>query len=167
LTGLLATILRYSRVLQRSNTLRIKDDIVHWFSMGIRDASVLERAPKTQEIKLRWKDYADLKRKFKWIEESRGGCKFNVTSVNDQPENEHYINFEFFVSATRHELDSIPIMPTYHIGLSTYPVGTDLRRNIVTRLHPVELKGYSGSMWVRVTKILGKLDQHAVLIFRA
>lgn len=150
----------------RANTTRIRDDIVHWFSMGIRDTSVLELAPKTQEIKLRWKDYADLNRKFKWIDESRGGCKFNVTSVGGQPDSDYYINFEFFVSATHHEKDAILTTGVYHVGLSSYPVGIDPRHDIMTRSHYVELKDYEGSMWVRVTKILGKLKEHAVWIYR-
>ena len=126
----------------------------------------MERAPQTQEIKIKGKNYIDVKRKSKFIDESRGGCRFHVTSVNDNPGDDYYINFEFFISATRHRKDAPSTAGIYHIGLSGYDTGTDSRKNILTRLHQVRLQGFNGSLWIRVSKIVGKLEEHAVFLSR-
>jgi hypothetical protein len=147
----------------RKNTHPVKDDIFLWFSMGIRNNKVLEKAPKTQEIKLKWNDYAELKRKFRFIDESRGNANFNVTCVNDQPEENYYINFEFFVSPSFHPKDAPTDIGIYHVGLS-YSTKPDTRPKIMTRLHSIDLGGFSGSLWIRVSKIIGKLKEDAIFL---
>lgn len=147
----------------KENTLPVKDDIFLWFSMGLRNTSVLEKAPKTQEIKLKGKDYAELKWKVRFIDESRGNSTFHVTCVNGQPEEDYYINFELFVSPTSHPQDAPADIGIYHVGLA-YNMKPDTRSEIMTRLHNIDLKGFSGSLWIRVSKIIGKLQQDAVFL---
>src|SRR6266487_6314261 len=147
----------------RKNTHRVKDDIFLWFTMGVRNTSVLEKAPKTQEIKLKWINYAELKRKFRFIDESRGNSNFNVTCVNEQPQDDYYINFEFFVSASSHPKDAPSDVGIYHVGLS-YNTESDLRPKIMTRLHSIDLRGFNGSLWIRVSKIIGKLREDAIFL---
>ena len=123
----------------RKNTYRVKDDIFLWFTMGIRNTSVLEKAPKTQEINLKWNNYAELKRKVRFIDESRGNSTFHVTCVNDQPEDDYYINFEF-LSASSHTKDAPIDVGIYDVGLS-YNTEHDPRPKVMTRLHNIDLQG--------------------------
>ena len=119
---------------------------------------------KTQEIRLKGYDQTDLKRRFKLIEDARGNCIFNVVKVKQDPESDFYINIEIFVSNTESR-NYLPPDMVYSVGLSLYD--TDLkedRKNIPTRLHYVILKGFTGSLWVRVTKLKGRLNNHIVFV---
>lgn len=78
-------------------------------------------------------------------DESGGNSNFYVTCVNDQPEDDYYINFEFFISASSHPRDAPSTVGIYHVGLS-YDTETDPRDQIMIRLHSVDLKGFSGSL---------------------
>jgi hypothetical protein len=134
-----------------------------WFAMSIQNASRLEPAPMSQEIRLKWHNLADLKRKESFISQARGDCVFNVTRVDDHPHEQFFINFEFFVSLNQSK-DYLPPSRVTHTGLIPLTTFNDKRKQIATRAHQILLKGFSGSLWVQVTKIIGYHNDHAVFI---
>jgi hypothetical protein len=150
---------RYSKF----NTKLIQDDIFYWFSMSIQDAWKLEPSPKTQEIKIRWHNYADLKRRYSIIMNSRGDSVFNVTRADYHPQEHFFINFEFFVSL-RQSRNYVPQSGIYHTGLVPATKMRDQRKEARSRFHHILLKGFEGSLWVRVTKIIGSQDYDAVFM---
>ena len=124
---------------------------------------VLQLAPKTQEIKVYWSNYSDLKRRCSIIENSRGNCEFVVTRIDDELDKPFYINFEFFVrtiQSKQYEPTQIPLHPVDQSSYNTLPVCTRLTIN--TRIHYIVLRGFSGAIWIRVSKVIGTLHDHAV-----
>ncbi|MGI0044334.1 MAG: hypothetical protein ACRD47_11545 [Nitrososphaeraceae archaeon] len=75
-----------------------KDDIYLWLVMSVRDPSKLEVAPMTQEIRLKWHNLSDLKRRYSLIEKSRTENIFNITRVEKAVAEPFFINFEVFIS---------------------------------------------------------------------
>jgi hypothetical protein len=147
-------------------TVSVKDNMFLWFVMGIKNSNMLQLAPKTQEIKIRWDNYSDLKRRASIIENSRGDCLFNVTRIDDELPDPYYINFEFFVSNIQSK-EYEPPLETYTLNLSSYDANQkDVRSQVHTRSHYVILRGFNGSAWVRVSKITGRLNNHAVFMYR-
>jgi hypothetical protein len=150
----------------KMNTIRVKEDMFLWLCFGIKSANMLETAPKTQEIRLKAHNSIDLKRRVKLIEDSRGSI-FNVVKVKQEPESDFYINFEIFVS-TKQSRDDLPPNVIYNVGMShCNTVDKEDRKDIPTRLHYVLLKGFSGSLWVRVSKLKGTLHNHLVFVSKS
>jgi hypothetical protein len=148
------------------NTTRVDDNMFLWLVMGIQNASALQLAPKTQEIRVHWHNYSDLTRRCSVIEKSRGDCEFVVTRVDDQPDQPFYLNFEIFVSNIQSK-EYEPPLKVHHIGLSSYnTIMKDPRSHVLTRAHYIILKGFNGAIWIRVSKVIGSLDNHAVFLFR-
>jgi len=146
------------------NTLRVKDDMFLWLCFGIKSPQMLEIAPRIQEIRLKGYNSNDLKRRFKLIEDARGNCIFNVVKVKQDPDSDFYINTEIFVS-NKQSRDYLPPDSVYSVGLTSYDTGTkEDRKEIPIRLHYVILKGFSGSIWIRVSKLKGKLNNHIVFV---
>lgn len=150
---------RYSRM----NTHGVKEDMFFWFAMSIRDVSVLELAPRTQEIRLKGHTWNELKRKYSFIDKSRGDCIFNAVFVDDKPQERYFINFEFYVSL-RKSREYTPPENVYHTGLVPVTQFKEQRKKVMTRVHPVLLKGFSGMLWVRVSKIVGTHDDDSVFV---
>jgi hypothetical protein len=150
---------RYSRL----NTQRIKDDMFFWFAISFKDTSTLEPAPRTQEIRLRGHNLSDLKRRYSIIEKSRGDCIFNGIFVDDRPQEQYFINFEFFVSL-RQSREYTPPQNVRHTGLAPITKFEDQRKMVMARVHPVLLKGFSGMLWVQASKIIGTHDSDSVFI---
>jgi hypothetical protein len=151
----------------KMNTIRVKDDMFLWMCFGIKTAEMLEKAPKTQEIRLKGFNQVDIRRRSKLIEDARGECIFNVVKVKENPETEFYINIEIFVSSIQSR-NYLPPENVYSVGLSLYDtVLKEDRKYIPTRLHYSLLKGYSGALWIRVTKLKGKLNNHIVYVFKS
>lgn len=147
---------------QRMNSLRVKEDMFLWFVMGVQDASKLEEAPRTQEIRLPWPHFNELQRRHKLLMDARGDSEFVITRVDDEPpEAPYFLNFEFFVS-TRKERDYEPPLLVYNAGVLSEL--KDKRTQILTRAHHIKLTNFSGSIWIRVSKITGTLKSHAVFI---
>ena len=137
----------------RMSTMRVKDDMFLWLFFGVKSAEMLEAAPNTQEIRLKGYNQADLERRYKLIEDARGNCIFNVVKVKQQPDSDFYVNIEIFVS-NKQSRDYLPPDFIYHVGLSSYATWTkEDRKEIPIRLHHVILKGFSGSIWIRVSKL--------------
>jgi hypothetical protein len=139
------------------NTKWLQDDMFYWFSMSIQDAWKLEPAPMTQEIRLKWHNFSDLKRRYSIIMNSRGDSIFNITRVDDHPQEQFIINFEFFVSR-RQSREYIPQSGIYHTGLVPTVKMKDQRKEIMSRFHHILLKKFRGSLWIRVSKITGSQD---------
>jgi hypothetical protein len=134
-----------------------------WFVMSIQDAAKLEPAPMTQEIRLRWNNLADLRRRYSIINSARGDCIFNVTFVDDKPKEQYFINFEFFVSLNKLR-EYTPPLEIYHTGLVPTTQMKDQRSKVMSRAHMVILKEFTGCIWVRVSKILGSHTYHAIFM---
>jgi hypothetical protein len=145
----------------KMNTKWVGKDMFLWFVMGLQSAVRLEAAPRTQELRLRWHNPADLNRRYKIIMNARGGI-FPVTKAVEELDPPFFINFEFFVSLSRSPRVEPPLS-IFHAGvLDTEPLET--RKTAVTRSHFVVLQGFSGLIWVRVSKIKGTLKDHVVFM---
>lgn len=146
---------------KRMNTKFVSKDMILWFVMGVQSADKLEAAPTTQTLRLRWHNPADLNRRYKIIEDARGGV-FPVTEAPGDLEAPYFLNFEFFVSRTpspRAELRS----RLFHAGvLEDEPMET--RENAPSRANFIKSQGFSGIIWIRASKIKGALESHAVVL---
>jgi hypothetical protein len=150
----------------KMNTIRVKENMFLWLCFGIKSADMLETAPKTQEIRLKARNPADLKRRQKFIDDARGGI-FNVVKVKEEPDSDFYINFEVYVS-TKQSKEELPPEVGYHVAMSNYDTLTkEDREQIPVRLHYVLLKGFSGCLWVRVSKLKGTLHNHMVFLSKS
>jgi hypothetical protein len=135
--------------------------MILWFVMGVQSADKLELAPRTQTLRLRWHNPADLNRRYKLIMDARGGV-FPVTEAPEELEPSSFINFEFFVSlnhSPRAELRS----RLFHAGVLD-PDQVETRKNAPTRSHFIIVQGFSGLIWIRVSKIKGALKYHTVVL---
>ena len=94
---------------------------------------------------------------------SRGDSIFNVTRADNHPQEPFFINFEFFVSL-RQSREYIPESGIYHTGLVPATKVKDQKKEVMSRFHHILLKGFSGSLWVRVSKIIGSQDYDAVFM---
>lgn len=146
---------------QKMNTKFVSKDMILWFVMGVQSANKLEAAPRTQTLRLRWHNTADLNRRYKIIENARGGV-FPVTEAPGDLEAPYFMNFEFFVSlnpSPRAELRS----RLFHAGvLEDQPIET--RKNAPTRAIFIKPQGFPGLVWVRASKIKGELESYAVVL---
>jgi hypothetical protein len=94
---------------------------------------------------------------------SRGDSIFKVTRVDDHPKELFFINFEFFVSL-RQSREYIPQSGIYHTRLVSAVKMKDQRKEVMSRFHHISLKKFRGSLWIRVSKIIGSQDYDAVYI---
>jgi len=147
----------------KMNTVRVKDDMFLWLGFGIKNANMLEKAPSTQEIRLKGFHQNDINRRHKLIQDARGGL-FNIVKSMNDPGTDFYINVEIFVS-TIQSRDYLPPDKVYSVGMSSYDTGIkEDREHVPIRLHYVLLKGFSGSLWIRITRLKGRLGNHLVYI---
>jgi hypothetical protein len=146
---------------EKMNTKFVDKDLILWFVMGVQSADKLEAAPRTQTLLLRWHNAADLNRRYNIIMDARGGV-FPVTEAVEDIEPPFFINFEFFVSRNRSPRAELRSR-LFHAGvLDTDHVET--RKNALTRSHFIMVQGFSGLIWIRVSKIKGALKNHVVVL---
>ena len=92
----------------RMSTIRVKEDMILWLIFGLKNALMLEVAPNTQEIRLKGYNQDDLTRRYRFIEDARGNCIFNVVKVKQEPDSDFYVNVEIFVSSKQCAITYLP-----------------------------------------------------------
>lgn len=147
---------------QKMNTKFLGKDMILWFVMGVQSADKLEEAPTTQTLRLRWQNPADLNRRYKIIEEARGGI-FRAIEAAEQTEPPFYINFEFFVSLN----PSPKAEPPSRLFAIKGPDSESDETKIIdvpTRANTIKPQGFSGLIWIRTSKIKTMLgDDHVIV----
>jgi hypothetical protein len=147
---------------ERMNTKFVGKDMILWFVMGVQSADKLEEAPRTQTLRLRWQNPADLNRRYKIIENARGGV-FRVIEAAEQVEPPFFINFEFFVS-----LNPSPKAepPSRLFAIKGQDFESDETRiiDVSTRATIIKPQGFSGLIWIRTSKIKATLGDHHIII---
>lgn len=81
---------------------------------------------------------------------------FNITTLHDEQNEEFFWQFEYFVNTSQNK-DNYPQIPVTKIGGSGVTI-RDPREQAPTRTHHIILNGFKGSIFIRVSKILGTLE---------
>jgi len=79
-------------------TKKINDSLTLWFVMAVQSLDKLEKMPKTQQYKLVYPNYDELLRRYSEFIEARKEVNFPIMGVKGEPENDWYLNLEFFIS---------------------------------------------------------------------
>jgi len=130
--------------------------------MAIPDVDKLEPMPKKQEYQLHGPDPQVLEKRTEVILESREGGIFQITEINDNPPPPSFINFEFFISDKKKEMDLppglfVPLPPS-----STLNDQIDQNNLKKSRSHDLPLDKVSIS--IRVSKIRGSINYDCVVV---
>jgi len=131
-----------------------------WFVLRVRDISNLELMPKKQKIQL-YGDINRLKKIESFIQESRNDAIYQSTKLDDDSIlTDFFWQFEFFVSLSKNRDD----FPTNSITARKMSGTTinDTRTQAHARTHQILLKGFDGSIFIRVSKILGTMSTPSV-----
>jgi hypothetical protein len=144
----------------RMNTYRVKEDMFFGSQWASGTYPFLNLHP---EIRIKGRTPNELKRKYSFIDKSRGDCIFNAVFVDDKPQERYVINFEFYVSLRKSREYTQP-ENICHTGLVPVTQFKEQRKKVMARVHPVLLKGFSGMLRVRVSKIVGTHDDDSVFI---
>ena len=147
---------------EKMNTKFVGKDMILWFVMGVQSADKLEVAPRTQTLRLRWHNPAELNRRYKIIEDARGG-RFPVIEAAEQIEPPFFINFEFLVSLN----PSPRAEPPSRLFAAEGSYSESIERKIIdipTRASFIQPQGFSGLVWIRTSKIKTMLKDHHVII---
>jgi hypothetical protein len=142
------------------NTLRIKDDLYFWLLIGVKNEQCFELAPSTQLYRLRGKNQNDLNRRHTLIYESRKNAVFNIVSIDDKNLGQYYLNIEIFLSYGIGEFPEIKIFPA-GVAMRGWK---DSRKDIMTRLHKIDIPEFEGTIWIRLSKIAGTILGDAIYV---
>ncbi len=147
---------------EKMNTKFVGKDMILWFVMGVQSADKLEAAPRTQTLRLRWYKQADLNRRYKIIQDARGGI-FPVLESVEQLESPFFINFEFFVNLN----PSPKAEPPTRLFAAEVPDSESGETKIIdvpTLASIIKPQGFSGLIWIRTSKIKTTLKEHHVVV---
>jgi hypothetical protein len=147
--------------LKNKNTKKVSENLFLWFVMAVRTVDKLEKMPKKQEIRMYWPHFSELNRRVKEIIKSREGSIFHITKLDEHVEEEHYLNFEFFLHKSS-QLNKGPIHPT--VFTAKHVSDTNIEFIHHTREHPIILHNFKGLLSVRVSKVRGHLNDEGVFI---
>lgn len=143
------------------NTKRVSDTLFLWFVLGVKSIDKLEKTPKKQKIVLQSPNFLDLKRRHKEMINSRKNSIFHITELDYDINKNYYLNYEFFVS--KEKLIDYPTIETIYTAkhLSS---NKELPHVEKSRAHILSINDFSGSVYVRITKNPGILEEDAVII---
>ncbi|MGH2612615.1 MAG: hypothetical protein ACRDFB_06145 [Rhabdochlamydiaceae bacterium] len=142
------------------NTKRITSSLFRWFVMGIQSIDRLESMPEKQGIIVN-SHSGDISRRVSIILDSMKKSIFQVTEVRDKVESPYFIIFEFFISTN--QLPDFPDVKVFDLRGTSATI-EDKRSEVLTRNHRIFLRGFSGTIWVRVSKIRGSIPSHAIFV---
>lgn len=130
-----------------------------WFILKIQSSDKLERCPKEFRITL-YDTIDEIKRRAPVINDSRKNGIFQTMFVTDNDAQKFFWYLEFFVNLTQNR-DNYPrgttiIMPNSDTSIE------DSRNEAPRRIHQIFLDGFSGSIFVRVSKIKGSIKHHMI-----
>jgi len=141
-------------------TKKIDENNRAWFVLRVRDITDLELMPKKQKIQL-YGDVNRLKKIESFIQDSRNDAVYQSTKLEDDSIlTDFFWQFEVFVSLSKNK-DEHPITP---VTIRKMPGTTinDTRTQATARTHQVILKEFNGSIFIRVSKILGTITTPSV-----
>lgn len=146
--------------LKKRNTKRFGDTLFLWFVVAVKSLDKLEIAPKSQSITIQGPHQNELKRRLKELLKARDGSVFYISKLEHYPEEQWYLNIEFFINGkpANKDLGQVPLSTARH--LSDVVNGTTNRG----RETPVALNQFPGLVWVRVTKMPGTLQEDILFI---
>jgi hypothetical protein len=136
-------------------TKKVNNNSFFWFLMAVRDPTMLEVMPKTQEYMLKGPP-ADMKRRFENLTKSVEAKHFQVTCVKS-PSLPSFLNFEIYTSSGG-ELN-----PPRDVFVIPSPISASSRniQQIHSRVHDFSLD-QSSSISIRVYKIIGSLKYDGI-----
>jgi hypothetical protein len=146
----------------KMNTKKIDDSLFLWFVMGIKTPDVLEQTPNVQEIKIKGFTMNDMNRRLKTILKSRSGSVFPITKVDAPITTPYYINFEVFIRLKQGRQFDPPTKRYDVLHLTRERI--ENRIAIKSRLTPMYIGGFNGTIWIRTTKLMGELSDDCLFI---
>jgi len=147
-------------------TKKINNSLTLWFVMAVKSLDKLEEMPKTQEYKLVYPNYDELLRRYSEFIEARKQVNFPIMEVKGEPENDWYLNLEFFIDKkiSGDYRQDYPKTPTvYHANSFSSNKGNPIPKFYTRDIH-VNLPGFEGRLWVRVSRMPGRLEKEGYFI---
>lgn len=92
--------------------------------------------------------------------ESRKNAVFNIVLVDDKSLDQYYLNIEIFLSHGIREFRELKIFPA---GVAMQGWKDD-RKEIMTRLHKIDIHEFEGTIWMRLSKIAGTIPADAIYV---
>ena len=146
---------------EKMNTRKLDESSFLWFVMGVKSTDKLEFMPRSQEIRISGFTMNDLTRRFKDFMYSRSGSIFPISKIKGEVEEPYYINFEFFVNL-KQTRDYIPPDEVFHLSnLTEETLVNELPIN--SRSVRVLIGSFSGAIWIRASKLRGKLTEDMII----
>lgn len=136
-------------------TQKVDDSSFLWLVVRVRSLTSLEVCPKKLQI-IQKGPLRKLKRIAQIIKESREQAIFQGTLVNDELERDFFWQFEIFIS-NRNNSDYYPELPLNKQGNNDVTIN-DEREETPSRIHQVFLAGLNGSIFIRVSKVIGTIN---------
>ena len=147
--------------LQTRKTKKINDSLTLWFVMATQSLDKLEKMPKTQEYKLVYPNYDELSRRYLEFTEARNQVNFPIIEIKGESKNDWYLNLEFFVDKKKskdYRQDYPQTSTVYNANNFSSNKDNPIPKFYTRDVH-VDLPGFEGRLWVRASRMPGRLEK--------
>jgi hypothetical protein len=147
-------------------TMQISDSLVLWFVMAVRSLDRIEKMPMRQEYRLVGNNLNELNRRYTEFVNACGGSIFPTLGIKENMSGDWYLNLEFFLSSKRNEnyMREYPKTPQIYTANQQSSNRDKQINKLHTRDHAIWLNDFDGLVWIRVSKLPGRLDNEAYFI---
>ena len=143
------------------NPMSITNEFSLWLVWRFKSCKNLELLPQTHQLFIEGKPKSEILRRVNEMFQSIRQSQSDLVLADDVAKDHNFWNIELFVSTHQ---ESISTFPGYVLHDKTSLVIEDESDDYTASLFQIIFNDFTGSIWVKVTKLYGKLFSDHVII---